>query len=64
MSVDYPDIWDKVPSPRAILNQIMTFLRNAGYGSVQVTYPSILVLLSCLPDSVPLTGKYMTHIRW
>ncbi|TPX63334.1 hypothetical protein SpCBS45565_g06673 [Spizellomyces sp. 'palustris'] len=46
-----PESW-LLPSKRPPLQKLFGFLRNGAFGSVGVSYPSLLALLACLPSQI------------
>ena len=48
----FPQSWMIASKKKPMLPKLYAFLRAGGYGSVNVTYPSLLVLVDSLPSQV------------
>ena len=44
-----PEVWDAVKQRKVLLKKFIEFVKSAGYGSVSISYPCLLVMLASIP---------------
>ncbi|KAM0040615.1 putative transcription factor C2H2 family [Helianthus debilis subsp. tardiflorus] len=54
----FPESWTTLNVQKTLLNPFWNFLRNGCFGSQQVSYPSLVLFLDCVPPKAISTNKF------
>ncbi|KAI9139465.1 hypothetical protein BKA69DRAFT_1085574 [Paraphysoderma sedebokerense] len=54
----FPSSWGAATTKKPLVNKLWLFLRMGCYGSIGVSYPAIVVLISSLPDEITSTPAF------
>ncbi|KAI7738214.1 hypothetical protein M8C21_032883 [Ambrosia artemisiifolia] len=54
----FPESWTTLNVHKTLLNPFWNFLRNGCFGSQQVSYPSLVIFLDCIPPKAITTDKF------